>query len=187
MALDDIIDNVTESGGRVLDVWRHARLDCIATQNPMGHYCGYVGTNMEDPVDVESGMAFTEDMEVPVSVHGGVTYGPDKDGWYGFDTGHAWDIHLDKNGYVILTPTAMSLLPVNALGVSPEDYGEPTGYRKSDIRGFGNDDLRENIYWTPEKVKEETESLAEQLAAVQGVPRYRVVITEDDVTVHQLW
>ena len=29
--------------------------------------------------------------DIPVDVHGGITYGPDSDGWIGFDTMHAGD------------------------------------------------------------------------------------------------
>lgn len=36
-----------------------------------------------------------DDCEV-VDVHGGVTYGPDEQGWIGFDTLHAWDIWPGK-------------------------------------------------------------------------------------------
>lgn len=35
-----------------------------------------------------------EDWRVPVDVHGGITYGPDPDGWIGFDTLHAGDAVL---------------------------------------------------------------------------------------------
>ena len=30
--------------------------------------------------------------EAGVIAHGGLTYGPDGDGWLGFDTAHAWDV-----------------------------------------------------------------------------------------------
>lgn len=30
--------------------------------------------------------------DIPVDVHGGITYGPDSDGWIGFDTMHAGDM-----------------------------------------------------------------------------------------------
>ncbi|NMM99657.1 hypothetical protein G1C96_0235 [Bifidobacterium sp. DSM 109958] len=33
--------------------------------------------------------------DIPARVHGGVTYGPDEDGWIGFDTLHAMDSVMD--------------------------------------------------------------------------------------------
>lgn len=33
---------------------------------------------------------------IPADVHGGITYGPDGDGWIGFDTMHAGDALLPK-------------------------------------------------------------------------------------------
>lgn len=33
-----------------------------------------------------------------VEVHGGVTYGPDNAGWVGFDTNHAYDMNADEDG-----------------------------------------------------------------------------------------
>lgn len=39
-----------------------------------------------------------EDWRIPTDVHGGITYGPDWDGWVGFDTCHADDSTLMLDG-----------------------------------------------------------------------------------------
>lgn len=40
-----------------------------------------------------------EDWEIPTIVHGGITYGPDGDGWIGFDMLHAADSVVTMNGH----------------------------------------------------------------------------------------
>lgn len=84
-------------------------LDCLIVRNRMGSLCGYVGV----PSDHVAYGKFYDD--VPVQVHGGLTYGDlcqesDEDGpspgichvplpgrphdvyWLGFDCGHSWDL-----------------------------------------------------------------------------------------------
>ncbi|MBT1162826.1 hypothetical protein [Bifidobacterium sp. SO1] len=40
-----------------------------------------------------------EDWRIPSDVHGGITYGPDEDGWIGFDMLHATDSVISLDGY----------------------------------------------------------------------------------------
>lgn len=39
-----------------------------------------------------------------IEAHGGLTYGPDEEGWIGFDTGHAWDDWPNETLREILLP-----------------------------------------------------------------------------------
>lgn len=39
-----------------------------------------------------------------IGVHGGVTYGPDDNGWYGFDCAHSGDKCVDEDGNAINDP-----------------------------------------------------------------------------------
>ena len=74
-----------------------------------------------------------------ISVHGGVTYGPDENGWVGFDTLHAGDYWpgMDK-------PMAPGLGSFHMCDRSP---------RKCDCRR-----------WTPAMVAQEARALAKQVA-----------------------
>jgi len=86
--------------------WTHAELDCKIVKQDMGHWCGYV----RRPEDVEPvrwqgdyDSKHDEILEAEVDVWGGITYGPDEDGWVGFDDAHArslvdhreWDTSKD--------------------------------------------------------------------------------------------
>jgi len=80
--------------------FEHAGLDCYTIQTDMGHYCGYV----QRPEDVEP-VRWTPDydskheeiLEAEVEVFGGVTYGPDDEGWVGFDDGHALSLRMKRD------------------------------------------------------------------------------------------
>ena len=81
--------------------WRHRGLPCLAVRSKLGQWCGYAGVPAGHPyygIDREN---------VPVEVHGGLTYadkcaGPichvprpgetDDVWWLGFDCGHFMDI-----------------------------------------------------------------------------------------------
>jgi len=75
--------------------FKHAGLDCKVVKADMGHWCGYV----RRPEDVEPvrwsadyDSKHDEILEAEVDVWGGITYGPDDDGWVGFDDAHARDL-----------------------------------------------------------------------------------------------
>lgn len=73
----------------------HEELDCkirYANHLADGHWCGYVQIPDDlGPVrwtsDYDS--KHNEVLEAEVDVHGGISYGPDEDGWVGFDDGHS--------------------------------------------------------------------------------------------------
>lgn len=53
-------------------------------------FCGYVRLPADHPWRaMEAG-------DIPADVHGGITYGPDDDGWIGFDTMHGEDAMVFK-------------------------------------------------------------------------------------------
>lgn len=70
----------------------HEGLDCKIVHTNMGHWCGYVRRpEAVEPVrwtsDFDSD--YDELFEAEVDVWGGITYGPDEEGWVGFDDAHA--------------------------------------------------------------------------------------------------
>lgn len=70
-----------ERGIRPLRTWVAHGLRCALLPAPLyGAINGYVQVPSIDWAQVEQ-----------VEVHGGVTYGPDTDGWIGFDTLHSGD------------------------------------------------------------------------------------------------
>lgn len=127
-------------------------LDCLMVRNRSGQWCGYVAVTEEHPL-------FGQDYEAAdVEVHGGLTFAdfcdenapeghgichmplpgrPDKVWWFGFDTGHAWDIS-----------------PILAV-TCPELY-----------RTYSGEAWPANSYKDVTYVQAECESLAKQLRAL---------------------
>lgn len=78
----------------------HAGLDCKIVKQDMGHWCGYV----RRPYDAEP-VRWTADydskhdrlLEPEVDVWGGITYGPDEEGWVGFDDAHSRPITSQRD------------------------------------------------------------------------------------------
>jgi hypothetical protein len=70
----------------------HADLDCKIVHTDMGHWCGYVQIPDDlSPVrwTTEYDSKHDEILDAEVDVWGGITYGPDDDGWVGFDDAHS--------------------------------------------------------------------------------------------------
>lgn len=70
----------------------HAGLDCKIVHTDMGHWCGYVKIPDDlGPVRWTSDYDSKHDeiLDSEVDVWGGITYGPDDEGWVGFDDAHA--------------------------------------------------------------------------------------------------
>jgi hypothetical protein len=70
----------------------HVGIDCKIVKTDMGHWCGYARRpESAEPVrwtsDYDS--KHGELLDAEVDVWGGVTYGPDDDGWVGFDDAHS--------------------------------------------------------------------------------------------------
>lgn len=73
----------------------HAGLECKILQTDLGHWCGYVRIPDDlGPVRWTSDYNSKHDevIEAEVDVWGGITYGPDDDGWVGFDDAHSRDL-----------------------------------------------------------------------------------------------
>ena len=77
--LGDVLRSGVESGHKYKVV-----------QHPeMGHFCGYVQTNFSSPWTYDD---IRGEFGHLISVHGGLTYGPDERGFVGFDCAHAGDV-----------------------------------------------------------------------------------------------
>lgn len=128
---------------RELERWEYNGYTCKVRLG-MSAYCGYVQTSLPES------LSFDDLHErFPIRVHGGLTYGVDPDGWVGFDCGHAFDVCVDEDG---------ERLDVQTFGM--EVYGDMTP------GGGGAEDLTQ--VWTLERVRAETERLADELSAVEA-------------------
>lgn len=119
------------------ETWVHDGRECKMTTT-LGHWCGYAKT----PLKVTEGtISEVTDTGVHrlIDVHGGITYGPDDEGWVGFDTGHSRDFN-----------------------VTEEDEELREGHAT-----FGRDDELVNV-WRPEDVREEVNKLADQLTLLES-------------------
>ena len=72
--------------------WSYRERDCKIQKNDLGHWCGYTRTTLDgftddDLYDVASGNRL-------ITVHGGITYGPDADGLIA-DGEHRWRAALE--------------------------------------------------------------------------------------------
>jgi hypothetical protein len=63
------------------DAWTHAGLRCAIVASPMGGWNGYVQLPPAHPWRARAWLDLPDDL----------SWGPDSDGWIGFDTGHAGD------------------------------------------------------------------------------------------------
>lgn len=95
-------DERAESGRESPHEFEHAGLNCRLVRQDLGHWCGYV----QRPDDAEP-VRWTSDydskhdrvIDAEVDVWGGITYGPDEDGWVGFDDAHSRSLadHRDED------------------------------------------------------------------------------------------
>ena len=72
--------------------FKHAGLNCEIIKTKMGHWCGYVQIPDDlGPVRWRADYDSKHDniLEPEVDVWGGITYGPNDEGWVGFDDAHA--------------------------------------------------------------------------------------------------
>lgn len=78
--------------------WTHRTKRCKVVKNDVGNWCGYTQTALRGFTDTDLYDHGGHDGVRILEVHGGLTYGPDEDGWVGFDCGHARDLCLDERG-----------------------------------------------------------------------------------------
>jgi 5-methylcytosine-specific restriction endonuclease McrA len=115
---------------KTLEEWTAHNHRCKIRDNGLGAYCGYVKTTLPESVTYD-------DLNEEVSIHGGLTYGVDDEGWVGFDCGHAGDRCVD-------------------------DDGEVLNERMEYLGGVPSQRV-----WNPAAVRAEVECLAEQLDAIE--------------------
>lgn len=141
------------------ETWEHAGLRCAIVASPMGGWCGYV--------QLPPGSAWRRAgwMEIPLDGPGGypLTWGPDGDGWVGFDTAHAGDAWAPDDDSPPYQPAWWP-----ATGQEP-----PPELRASMLEGIAR--LRRltagslgGTFWTLPKLRAKVEDLAERLAVAGG-------------------
>lgn len=69
----------------VVQQFQCSGLKCAVVVNPFGGCNGYVQLPVKHPKEWANGD------KIPVTAHGGITYGPDAGRWIGFDTLHLGD------------------------------------------------------------------------------------------------
>lgn len=67
--------------------WIYGDMECAIDDSGIGFFNGYVRI---PPGHFAHGMGYDQ-LNRAVSIHGGLTYGSDVNGWVGFDTGHSGD------------------------------------------------------------------------------------------------
>ena len=121
----------------ILSEFMHAGRYCTVVRIKLGedwsHYCGYARTSLTHQQLFEGEIAAVE-------VHGGLTYGPDDEGYVGFDTLHSSDVNEHPDGEV---------------------FGSQINQIHSEMT------VQPVTRWSPEKVEEEVRRLAQQLRAME--------------------
>lgn len=131
-------------GRSARELWTAHDLECAVLLAPMGcSFNGYV--RLPD----DHGYRKLGYDDIPVDVHGGLTYGADVDGWVGFDTMHGWDI--------------WSEVELERAGVSMDERA-----RRVHDGMFVTSHPQWRQDWSLERLKGEVESLAKQLAGARG-------------------
>jgi len=121
--------------------WTAHGMRCAVVVNPFGGCNGYVKLPTGYP------RAWQSYDDINVDAHGGLTYGPDEDGWVGFDTLHMGDWWDGK----VRMPAARAADPKlteSGLDILANERGKDASRR-----------------WTEDAVAEECERLAGRLNA----------------------
>lgn len=134
--------------------WTHRTKRCKVVKNEVGHWCGYTQTSLRGFMDTDLYDHGGHEAVRILSVHGGLTYGPDDNGWVGFDCGHARDLNLNEDD--------------EPWGTSYEELGhEPMELsRRGSIEAC--EAAEDCFVWRLADVKTETEKLADQLIALEN-------------------
>jgi hypothetical protein len=93
------------------DTWQHAGLACAILASPMGGWNGYVQLPPGTPRTIGR-------YSLPTPLE--LTYGPDPDGWVGFDTGHPWDVWAPDDDSPPYPPTWAQVPPAELPVLLPE-------------------------------------------------------------------
>lgn len=175
MALEDIIKEHAEEVTQAKKQWgpgpwqdepdriefKHAGFDCLLVRNVhMGNWCGYVAVPQDHAA---AGWAYDD---VPVGVHGGLTYAGSCEGiichstdeefdgvyWFGFDCAH----YMDE------IPGMLAIRKMMAEKMPRFDVADPFRPKM--------------IYRTAEWARGQTENLAQQLADMGRKPWWKRVM-----------
>jgi len=134
--------------------WTYRTKRCKVVKNDVGDWCGYTQTPLRGFTDTDLYDHGGHEGQRVLSVHGGLTYGPDADGWVGFDCGHAADLCLDERGET---------------WSKSEDL---LGKDHIEIRRHGSieecEEADDCFVWRLADVKRETERLADQLILAES-------------------
>jgi hypothetical protein len=117
-----------------LEVWEHRGIRCVMRVSPLIGLNGYARIPPE---------VMPKDTDDVVTAHWGISYGPDEDGWVGFDTGHSGDWWAPDDVAGWMDDFHMQI----AQRMWNRAKQLPWGRR-----------------WTREKVREHTEQIADQIA-----------------------
>jgi hypothetical protein len=139
--------------------WEHLGFPCLAVRNESGCWCGYVAVPPTHPLH---GKDYDD---VDVGVHGGLTYAnkcqghicyvpkpgePDDVWWFGFDCAHSGDFRPEYHSRFI-------------------HYGYPFSSELYDhARAIKANTWTVDVYRTLEYVREQTETLVQQLQKASG-------------------
>lgn len=100
-----------------------------------------------------------------IEIHGGLTYGPDDEGWLGFDTGHAGDDWSDEEIRRWLEPANreafLSFREIQLL-IGPDMYPPGRAVRSRPRAPY-------DIDWTMDRLEQETDHLAAQIDQRRGM------------------
>lgn len=124
---------------RMAETFEHEGLTCGMAYH-LGAYNGYVKLLEDHPY------RHADYDDIPVHCHGGLTYGPDDDGWVGFDTLHAGDVWGEDE--------------ISADELTAEQLRD-----KSWVSMFSSGEDAD-VHWTKDKLRSEIKQLAEQLAVL---------------------
>lgn len=117
--------------------WTHRGIRCAIYNIRERHYCGYVQMPEELVGEIRTVSTYDEIVgviEADLNVNGGITYGPDDDGWVGFDTAHSWDRCVDKNGNLL--PNAMGAIGEADRTWNPDSVKQETVQLAEQVIGF---------------------------------------------------
>lgn len=128
------MSNDAPEAGQPVEAWQAYGLRCSIT---FGLLCfnGYVR--------IPGNLYSPEAADRVLQASGGITYGPDDEGWVGFDTGHAGDYWAPDDLASYISPQVLEL--ANTMRGIAERY--PGGHR-----------------WTLDDLREAVEDLAQQVA-----------------------
>jgi hypothetical protein len=138
-ALQRIETDFPEVRGKVVAHGRHLGIRWVITYNDIR---GFEACNGYCQLPEGSPWLRLHYDDIPVEVHGGLTYGPDEKRFVGFDTAHAWD----EWSYEALAEAGVEIDITWR-----QQYGLPPRYKD------GNQ-------WNIQRMKDEVERLAFQIA-----------------------